>query len=581
MTGVLAELLAGARDVLRITFVTPVREGRPHPSRWPRGLPEIGVATGAVFGLLALAILFAEPLRRAGDLAPDATSGGTVPQLALPLLVTAVLLSFALVVTAALHASWWLRLLLLVLAGSAVFLMTGQTWLRPEALAASALGFLGLLGFALVRSFRGYAWWEFVVVASLLVVATIVGWAQPLPGAGYGFDVRPGALFGALSTLQYLVLPAIMVAGSAPAQIVVTGAQAIADRPVGPGLFRGGFGVAVAWLAVSTALAAGGRELHAPALTASAVLLGLVAAVVAVLVWRARVPVPPPPRAYPEVWGRWLYPLATAVVAVVTLTLPVLILQGLFGLLGFTAGADALRTAWFVFNDSHPSALWRGALGLVTLVIAWRLAARARLAEAVALASYAVLVLGDAAGNVSGLAFLLDRTATASGVLAAAVALVAAAVLAVRRRLDRSRAVGVMTVVLLAVLYPYRNVLENPAGVLLALTPGLLLVFGLAWRVATEAGFTDTGSRRYPQSTRVLLFLANTLFATTGVAYVALARATGSEVDPSGWGTLGDTVLGEPLYVAGLVSGLWLLLRPAPEPGRQPSGGVGDPGGEA
>jgi hypothetical protein len=89
-----------------------------------------------------------------------------------------------------------------------------------------------------------------------------------------------------------------------------------------------------------------------------------------------------------------------------------------------------------------------------------------------------------------------------------------------------------------------------------------VLVFGLAWRVFTEAQVTYHSSKRYPQSTRVLLFLANTLFATTGVAFVTLTRGLGTDADPSLWGTLGDSTLGEPLYLTGLIAGLWLVLRP-------------------
>lgn len=62
--------------------------------------------------------------------------------------------------------------------------------------------------------------------------------------------------------------------------------------------------------------------------------------------------------------------------------------------------------------------------------------------------------------------------------------------------------------------------------------------------------------------TRVLLFLANALFATTGVAFVALSRGLGTNADPTVWAELGDATLGDPLYVAGLVAGLWLVLQP-------------------
>ncbi len=431
------------------------------------------------------------------------------------------------------------------------------------------VAFLALVVFTFVRSFRGYAWWEFVVVAVLLMVATLGPWtAENL--VTLGLDQRTTALQGALLTLQPLILPAMMVAGSAPAQIVVTGAQAAANRPVSGGIFWTGFGVAVVWLAVSTYLAAGGRELGGSALLASAVLLAVVAGAIAILLRRARVRIPPPPEHYPPVWGRWLYPLAAAVAGMVALSMPVILARGFFQLIGQQSAVDAINVVWFAFMDNNPSLLWRAALAPVTAVIAWRLAGRNRLAEAVALATFSILLLSDSVGALPGFGFLLDRTTTAFGLLAAVVALVAAAVLALQRRFDRLRAIGVMTVVLLAVLYPHRNLIEDPTSALAVLSPAVLLVFGLAWRAATEAEFTYLSTPKYPQSTRVMLFLANTLFATTGVAFLALARAAGTTADPAPWGELGDTMLGDPLFVTGLVTGLWFLLHPAarraPEP---------------
>ena len=48
----------------------------------------------------------------------------------------------------------------------------------------------------------------------------------------------------------------------------------------------------------------------------------------------------------------------------------------------------------------------------------------------------------------------------------------------------------------------------------------------------------------------------------TVVAYVALIRGAGTDLDHAAYGVLGDTVLGDPLFVAGLVAGLWMVLRP-------------------
>lgn len=562
MNPVLSQIVAAVRDVLQITFVSPVREGRPHPSAWPYGLRQLGAAATAVFALLALAIVFAVPLRQVGELSMSYASPDGVPQVTVPLLLTGLLFSFAIALTAALHTSWWLRIVLLLIGGSAIAIFAAEAWKSPIPLLTSVGAFLTLVVFAFVRSFRSYVWWEFVVVAALLMVATLGPWtAENL--VSLGLDRRSTALQGALITLQPLILPAMMVAGSAPAQIVVTGAQAAAGRPVSRGIFWTGFGAAVVWLAVSTYLAAGGRELGGSALLASSVLLAVVAGVIAILLRRARVRIPPSPEHYPSVWGRWLYPLATAVAGVVALTMPVILTRGIFQLLGQQAAVDAINVAWFAFMDNNPSLLWRAALAPVTAVIAWRLAGRNRLAEAVALATFTVLLLSDSVGALPGFGFLQDRTTTAFGLLAAVVALIAAAVLAVRGRFDRLRAIGVMTVVLLAVLYPHRNLIEDPTSALAVISPAVLLVFGLGWRAATEAEFTYVSTPKYPQSTRVMLFLANTLFATTSVAFLALARAAGTDLDPAPWGELGDTMLGDPLFVTGLVTGLWFLLHPA------------------
>jgi hypothetical protein len=148
------------------------------------------------------------------------------------------------------------------------------------------------------------------------------------------------------------------------------------------------------------------------------------------------------------------------------------------------------------------------------------------------------------------------------GLVAVTIALSATVIHLVRGQFDRRRATGVLTVLLLAALFPYRNALSDPISTALAVAPTALLIFGLGWRIFTEAGVTYGSSRHYPQPTRVLLFLANSLLAATGVALVTLSRGMGTEADTSTWAGVGDLMLGKPLYVAGLVAGLWLILRP-------------------
>lgn len=251
-----------------------------------------------------------------------------------------------------------------------------------------------------------------------------------------------------------------------------------------------------------------------------------------------------------------------AVTVVVALALPVIIIRGVLQLLHPQAAVDATNVAYFAFTDSDPASLWRAGLGIVTIVLAWRLAGRNRLTEAVALGSFGVLVLADAVGGQPSFTPLLEWTTTAIGVLAAGVALAGAAVLAITRRFDRPRAVGVMTVVLLAVLYPLRHVLESPPSVALALTPSVLLVFGLAWRVVMEGQFTYSSSRKYPQSTRILLYLANTLLATTGVAFVAQARTRRAPTSTRPVGACSATPCWATRCTLPAVTGLWLVLRP-------------------
>jgi len=52
------------------------------------------------------------------------------------------------------------------------------------------------------------------------------------------------------------------------------------------------------------------------------------------------------------------------------------------------------------------------------------------------------------------------------------------------------------------------------------------------------------------------------VLAAAGIAWVSLSRGTGTDADPSRWAVVGDSYLGEPLYYAGLISGIWLMLRP-------------------
>src|SRR5665647_2230668 len=56
-------VLRGVRRALEVTFVEPIADGRPIPSRWPAGLGVIGWTTGALVVVLAAVSVFAGVLR--------------------------------------------------------------------------------------------------------------------------------------------------------------------------------------------------------------------------------------------------------------------------------------------------------------------------------------------------------------------------------------------------------------------------------------------------------------------------------------------------------------------------------------
>lgn len=562
MSGISAELGSAVADMLRATFVEPVREGRPRPRTWPLGLGTVGVACAAVFMLLGVAIVSSGWLRQHDQLVQSPSSTHSVPASTVPLLLVAVVLAFALALTAALHAPWWLRLCLVALTAEGVLFFLAPQLTSTAALVPSAIGLGGLVVFTIVRSFGRYAWWEFAVVLMLLTVAMFGPWLVPKDFA-FGIDSRLTAIEGAMGVLQPLILPAVIVAASAPAQIVVTAAQATATRPVGRGLLRAGLVVAVAALAATAGFTVARGDVTPAALVAAAALLIPTVALVVVLVRRAAVPAPPAPDAYPPAWSAWLYPLAAGISVVMVALFLMNAVQSIASVLHVQAIADPLALAWHFINENQPGIWWRGIIGVIALVFAGRFSTRGRLTEAVLLGAFAVVALIDVIGLAPGLDPIHQRSAEVTGLLVCGVAVASAAVLVATGRFDRVRAVGLMTVLLLGVLYPQRQFLSDPVSAALQLAPAALLIFGISWRIFTEAGVTADDSTRYPQATRVLLYLANITLAAAGIAWVSLSRGSGTSADPSRWAVVGDSYLGEPLFYAGLVSGVWLILRPA------------------
>jgi len=558
----LHEILDAGRDVLRITFITPIVEGRPRPSQWPLGLRPVGWFAATTFVLLVIATLASGPLRRYDVLVSSLSANQALPSLAIPLLLTALVAGLAMVLTAALHTTIWLRIALMSVGALAVLPFVATTAANPIQTTTSMVGLAALVIFITVRAFRSYAWWEFVVVLGLLMVSLLLTWVTPAALQAEG-DLRPVVLESAFSNLMVFILPAVMVAGFAPAQIVVTGAQAIADRPVSRAMFWTVFGIALTGLITSLAFdIAGGSSPSLVTLLSSGIRLVLIAGLVRLLVYRARVHRPPSPAALPEAWIGWAYPVTAVMAGLILVTF--VVFDTSLTLSTFSTGPITQAAMWLstTIRELNTIAMLRAVLGPAILIAAWRLASRNRLTEAIMLGTFGVMAVLGALGTIPVLNLLRESSAESMGLIAAVTALAATVVHVIRRSLSRDRATGVLTVMSLTLLYPHRDFLSDPVTTTLAVAPAAMLVFGLAWRVFTEAQVTYDSSARYPQSTRVLLFLANSLLATTGIAFVILSRSLGTGADSSTWAGVGDIMLGEPLYVAGLVTALWLMLRP-------------------
>ncbi len=559
-----AAVVAALRAVVTTTFVKPIRQGRPRPSSWPKGLVAVGVATAVLYGWLALFAALAQPLRAADTLVVSYTNGVTVPSLAVPLLLGGLVWSMVLVHAAALHTTWWARLALALVSFVAVALFGAQTWGDSWLLGLSIASYVALWGFILIRSRRSYAWWEFPVVALWLVIVLYGPWLRPGYGAVFGVDHRLTAIQGALGSLGVLSVPALLAAGCAPALITVTAGGSLASRSFPRGLAVVAISGLVIWriVDVTLGLRSGDAALSWRNLLAATLTLVAVLVIASILRRRSTRATLPGPGALPEIWSAYVWPLSMALGWVVFLTAPFAVVSALSS--GTAFGRAVVDPFWRWFQLYGPQ-LVRVLIGLGAFVVAWRLVARRQLAGAVLLTAFFAYTVVQRIGPLTGVALIGSPTAEA---LAAVSSLVAVGVLAwgcLSRRLSRRRLVGLSTVLILGAVFPHRSILDDPISALVGFAGLAVLLFGLGWQLLTNADYTNDATQNFPRSTRVLLYLANALFALTGAAFLALSRESGA-IDATDWTELGDDMLGVPLLVGTIVVSLWSAIGAEVQP---------------
>lgn len=212
-------------ETLLLVFVDPVREGRPRPRTWPRGLPPVGLLILAAYAAVTVLIIAAPLLRQVDPMVPVG-DGLFLGAWSITVLYWVTTLVLATAVTGLLHvhpAVRWPALALITL----MLVMFIQSASGTTATLAGLVSVIGLWVFALLRLGRAYAPMEFAVVLVFTSVAVMgVGWGR----SDLGVDVRGPSLVVVLSTLYVLAMPALTMAGFAFAEVAVDLAEHASDR---------------------------------------------------------------------------------------------------------------------------------------------------------------------------------------------------------------------------------------------------------------------------------------------------------------------------------------------------------------
>lgn len=549
------------RDIVWLTIVQPVRDGRPRGSGWPVGLGAIVASILTLYGLLALAVVFAGPLRSADTLLVT-SSGLTIPDAGAWLCIAGVVLSMVLLQTAALHLPWWVKLFSLMTIMIALLYFATAGAGDPLLVAGSLSCLLVLAVLTIVRWRADFAWWEFVVVAVALAGAVFVPMAGSTMTRSLNADWRGIAVEGGLITVGNLAIPSLLVAGAALAQIAVTAsfsgvAAATRELPRRP-LQLAGL-LLVGWAAVELTGAFRDPENATSGWLGSTLTLALVVVLqTGVLAVAGR----------PPAWSD-LDEDSTQVNYLVTVgSIALLLLQPVPTILrevGRIVGPDWLYTASDTYlglvGSDTALTITRLAVGVIGLGIAVPLARRGRPWTAMFMSSLTVLVLFQLFRSQGFDAWASTTVPQLSGLLLIAL-LVTAAVLLIGRRLTLPRVAALASGILLCVIYPHRAILDDPISALLGFSGIGAVLFGLIWRVLTEGDITREATPRWPVPARVLLYCASALLGVTSAAFVALTRSSGGTLDVAMFADAGDYLLGTPLFITAVIGCLAIALAP-------------------
>ncbi|HEY6812703.1 MAG TPA: hypothetical protein VI074_08430, partial [Propionibacteriaceae bacterium] len=496
----------------RQTLVDPIEQGRLHDVMWPYGLRAIVLVGYIVFTIAALTVIFSGLIRQHSTLIVFGFGSGLgLPaQVVWPLVL---FLSFgvASLMAAAQHGPLWLKLL-----GLLFTLIVMGTWsLRSPSLVGWA-GWpilagglmLAILVLVIIRWRRNFAWWEFAVIWALIGVAMTIGVAETREAKIFGQDFNPPNLQQTAALLGYLALPAATLAGASVAEVSVRAtisatqnAQRLASRSwpyvilaavVGIRLAQAGWQIAQRDPVVEglTAL------LWASALVAAFAVVGLV-----LLRLSGRRESAPVVSELGDELGRLGFAVAASLIAI---TIPVQVFLAVIQVVGALQPGGALARLSYditplVTRLVDPS---RVLIGVALVILAMRAARRGQAGRALVMGCIGVMLVALARQLLFGNRVAAPINPDALNLVASGVVIVAIAILLIRRKLTRQRALAFAGLLILSALFSYRDFISDPLGAVLGFSGAALVLFGLTWDLLTGSGWANGESRRFPRPTR-------------------------------------------------------------------------------
>ena len=560
------------RDFVVHVVVEPVRGGRLRSERWPRGLGPVAAIALAGYVLAAVAVVAAGGIREVSELSASAGAFAiSLPAWTVGPLLTLVVLALSLAQTAALRVPLWLALIVTLLS-SLVMISVGvndvaiDTAVTPGRVAA-ALATIALWVILFVRRRRRFSWVEFAVVFGVITIGVGVGaWTTTRGAAEFGIESGPITLASIMQNIGTLAYPAALAAGAAVAQLSCSMAtQSVASVQRRLPLIVGGvlLGMLVIWRGWAIVAGFTSGEIYEIASFLSAVLLLAAVAGSWVALRRIRGPVPPPPAAALESrFGEVAQGIAALlVIGILPATLLYMATSILYALTFDDAVAGPPAAVADAFANDRIVWLLRAAVGVGLIVLAVGAARRGQRTTPELYSSMGIVCLLTAVFALAG----LERLAWTGFALTVVVTVAAIALLTawiIRRQLTPARGAAIGVALLIAALFDQRTFVEDPLKWAFGFAGSAFVLFGFVWALLTGGSRANGNSRRYPRSSRVLLFLANALFGVTVLAFGALARDPDATVDLSAPLLLGDELLGTGLLTAALLAALATALEP-------------------